>query len=231
MSGWFNWFMKHCDYCVQFITPSAKVLDVGSGRSKFTSEMAKRGFDAYGIEANPDYIRESQARAEADRIEIKITQAKAEKLPFVDNYFDFVNCSEVTEHADDPEQVCKEIFRVLKLNGKCYISFHNRFGIYDYHYHLYFINWMPRKWAEFILKFFNKQKADSIIGRQRLVTMHYYTYSYIKKILKNDGFLLFDIREEKIKQNYKYKAFPFLMVYYFLRPFYFNTFHLLVKKV
>ncbi|MDP3935235.1 MAG: class I SAM-dependent methyltransferase [Candidatus Giovannonibacteria bacterium] len=211
--------MSHADYCSKFIPRGGSVLDIGAGRGKFLAEMEKLGFKIYGVETNPEYIGGP------------VIKALAEELPFPEKYFDFVNCAEVSEHVDDPVKMLKEIFRVLKPGGKCYISFHNRWGIYDYHYHLYFINWLPRLWTEPVLKFLNKEKKDGPAGRQKLTTMHYYIFSSVKKLLESTGFKTSDIRKEKIKDRFGFLSAPFLFFYFlFLRPFYFNTFHILLTK-
>lgn len=211
--------MSHAEFCKQFIPAGGSVLDIGAGRGKFVAEMEKFGFKVYGVETNPEYIGGP------------ILNARAEELPFPNNYFDFVNCAEVSEHADNPIKMLKEIFRVLKPCGKCYISFHNRWGIYDYHYHLYFINWSPRAWTEPILKFLGRQKEDGQSGRQKLISMHYYTYGQVLKLLRAAGFSAADIREEKIKKFFGILHLPFLIFYIILlRPFYFNTFHFLLEK-
>jgi len=223
--------MNHCDYCAQFVRPTDKILDVGSGRGQFLCEMAKRGFAAYGVEIYPPYREAAQALAKATQANVFWQNAPAEKLPFPDQYFNFVNCTEVSEHAESPEQMCREIWRVLKPDGKCYISFHNRYGCYDYHYHLYFINWLPRFWAERALKFLDKQKEDGAFGRQKLTSMHYYTYSSVVKMLKDIGFETQDVRVKKIEKKFGLLALFFLPAYVFiLRPFYFNSFHLLLSK-
>lgn len=211
--------MSHAEYCSKFVPAGGKVLDVGSGKGDFLRKMRSYGFDAYGVEANPERVFE------------RVFRASAENLPFPDNHFDFVNCAEVTEHVGSPQKVFEEIYRVLRRGGKCYISFHNRCGIYDYHYHLYFINWMPRSWTEPILQFLKKQKEDGQAGRQKLITMHYYTYNQVLKILHTAGFYALDIRVEKIKKIFGIFNFLFLIFYFcLLRPFYFNTFHLLAEK-
>lgn len=223
--------MSHEDFCVRFIPPYGKVLDIGSGRGQFLCAMSKLGFSAFGVEASPDYIAQSKALAAKEGVSISISEASAERLPFGENSFDFVNAAEVSEHVGNPETMIKEIFRVLKRGGQAYVSFHNRCGIYDYHYHMYFINWMPRTFAEIILKIFGKEKKDSIIGRQKLSTMHYYTYGRINKIVLSSGFLIHDIRVGKIKDKFSRATSFFLFLYLFiLRPFYFNTFHFLLKK-
>jgi len=211
--------MTHAEYCGKFIPAGGKVLDVGSGKGRFLCEMNSLGFDIYGVESNPERVFE------------KVVKASAENLPFPDNYFNFVNCAEVSEHVDNPIKMLKEIFRVLKPGAKCYISFHNRWGIYDYHYHLYLINWLPRLWTEPVLKFLNKQKEDGQTGRQKLTTMHYYTYGKVKKILFSAGFLAQDVRAEKIKRRLG-RISPVFLPFYclLLRPIYFNTFHFLLGK-
>ena len=198
-------------------------MDVGSGRGDFLRGMASLGFDARGVESSPERIFSATGG--------KVVRASAEDLPFQDNYFDFVNCAEVSEHADNPAKMLAEIFRVLKSGGKCYISFHNRCGVYDYHYHLYFINWMPRAWTGPILKFLGKQKEDGSAGRQKLTTMHYYTYSRAAKLVRAAGFSAEDIRKEKIRKFFGATRLPFFVLYFtLLRPLYFNTFHLLLTK-
>lgn len=224
--------MTHADFCKQFLPPNGALLDVGSGKGKFLIEMAMLGFRSYGIDANPEYTEVAKKMAKNAGVSIDLAQAQAELLPFNDNYFDFVNCSEVSEHVEDPPKMCQEMFRVLKRGGAGYISFHNRFGIYDYHYHLYLINWLPRSWTEPILRLLGKQKSDSNVGRQKLITMHYYTYRQVCKLLRQDGFLYEDVRIKKIADKFSYASPLILMPYKFmLRPFYFNTFHFLIRKL
>lgn len=211
--------MSHADYCGKFIPRGGSVLDIGAGRGKFLAEMKKAGFKVYGVDTSPEYVGGP------------VLKAPAENLPFPDNFFDFVNCAEVSEHVDDPVKMLQEIYRVLKPGGKGYISFHNRWGIYDYHYHLYFINWLPRLWTEPVLKFLNKEKENGQAGRQKLTTMHYYNYNKVKKILSSSKFMTKDIRVDKIRQRPGLVSPIFLPFYYLiLRPIYFNTFHFLIEK-
>ena len=226
-----NSSLSHINYCKQFINKNDKVLDVGSGRGNFVVGMAREGFAAYGVEPNHAYIDIAYQKAAEENLQISVFKSGSESLPFQDNYFDFINSAEVTEHVNDPLKMCNEIHRVLKQGKRCYISFSNRWGIYDYHYHLYFINWMPISWTESVLKFLGKQKEDGPAGRQKLTTMYYYTYNQVIKILTNAGFSIEDIRVNKIKQKFGFLSIFVLPIYYlFLRPFYFNTFHLLVEK-
>jgi 2-polyprenyl-3-methyl-5-hydroxy-6-metoxy-1,4-benzoquinol methylase len=52
--------------------------------------------------------------------------ANGENLPFKDNQFDAVICLEVIEHIENPGKLLRDIFRVLKKEGKLLISTPNR---------------------------------------------------------------------------------------------------------
>lgn len=224
--------MKHGEYCARFVKPRGTILDVGSGKGDFLVDMASRGFEVFGVETSSEYIHKTKEKALQKKVTATVKKGRGESIPFPDSHFNFANCSEVTEHVDDPVALCREIFRVLKTEGQAYISFHNRFGIYDYHYHLYFINWIPRNLTEPILHLFGKRKEDSRdIGRQKLATMHYFRFGEIEKLLSTIGFDVHDIRLEKLPLRFPI-LWPFVRVLYLLiaRPFYFNTFHLLISK-
>ena len=52
--------------------------------------------------------------------------------------------------------------------------------------------------------------------------------------MKNIGFLVFDSREDIFKKKWRNKKLPFigvaLLIYRIIQPFYFGTFHFLLKK-
>ena len=59
----------------------------------------------------------------------KINIGSLEKLPYPDNYFDFVLCQGVIHHMDNDLKGFQEIFRVLKKGGTTYISVHGKGGL------------------------------------------------------------------------------------------------------
>jgi len=150
-----------------------------------------------------------------------------EKLPFQDDEFDFVNMSEVIEHVEDPKKVMSEVYRVLKPGGKVYVSVPNRFGFYDQHFHIYFVNWLPRRWSDTFISIFGKHKDYSgKAGRQRLGEMHYYSWGGICSLVTGLGLAYEDIRLRKVKRMSVF----FLPTYIVLRKLFFNAFHLMLNK-
>lgn len=191
-----------------------KILDLGSGRGDFLIYLTKNNYDVVGLEKNDSYIKISKEKSQKEKININLIQGEAEKLPFEDNSFDFINCNEVTEHVKDPAKLLEECYRVLKRDGQMYISFHNRFGIYDYHYHLWFINWLPRELADRIIKLISKEKKSLKAGFQKLSQMHYYTYNNLIKLLEKNNFKISDIRQKKVKNRLFYDIIKYIIPTY-----------------
>jgi ubiquinone/menaquinone biosynthesis C-methylase UbiE len=52
---------------------------------------------------------------------IHFCQTSADKLPFGDNHFDFIICSNSFHHYFNPDKVLGEVYRVLKPKGRIYI--------------------------------------------------------------------------------------------------------------
>lgn len=87
------------------IEPSHKVLDVGCGAYPFP-------FSTVLVDL---YEGKTVHRAEELKTDNKpLIIANIEKLPFCDKSYDFVYCSHVLEHSDDPEVACKELMRIGK---------------------------------------------------------------------------------------------------------------------
>ena len=213
---------------------SRRILDLGSGKGDFLIDAATHGTRATGIELNRAYIEEARSKARAAGYDdLEIVAGAGETLPFPDASFGFVNLSEVIEHVAEPVSVLRETWRVLVPGGAAYVSVPSRFGLRDPHYHLYFVNWLPRAWADGFVRLFGKEKHDAgEAGHQRLADMHYYTYRAFTRVARAAGFSVQDIRELRIGRALP----PFLrsvalVVYRTLaRPAYFDSFHFLLRK-
>lgn len=111
------------------IRPDDFVLEIGSGHNpkarsdvlcdKFIADDEQRG-----------------GRIVADR---PIVEADGQFLPFADRAFDYVLCSHVLEHVEDPAQLIAELERVARRG---YIETPSEIGerIYGWHYHNWVVN-------------------------------------------------------------------------------------------
>lgn len=97
------------------LTASKKVdsiLDVGSGEGFTLNRLKEKGIGKKleGLEYSKDAI----ALGKKTYPDIKITQGSIYELPYEDNSFDLVLCTEVLEHLDEPKKALKELIRVSK---------------------------------------------------------------------------------------------------------------------
>lgn len=105
------------------LCPDDVVLDLGcgEGRHAITAYMLEH-VHSVGMDLSFDDLKITQERfkefeTEDEKKTFSILQGNAYSLPFADNTFDKVICSEVLEHIPDYKVVLKEIHRVLKPSG------------------------------------------------------------------------------------------------------------------
>jgi ubiquinone/menaquinone biosynthesis C-methylase UbiE len=99
-----------------------RVLDVGIGSGSLSIAMIKAlqfAGELHGIDISESML----IQAEKNLMKIKywrniLKQASVERLPYPDNYFDFVLSAHVLEHFKDPSFAISEMLRVLKPSGK-----------------------------------------------------------------------------------------------------------------
>jgi len=98
------------------------VLDLGCGSGNLLTLL--EGSEITGVDLS-DYLLTLAKNRVQGRPNIKILRENAEQLPFGDNSFDRVVCSEVLEHVQNPDRVLKEIHRVSKPGARIVITFPN----------------------------------------------------------------------------------------------------------
>ena len=105
------------------------ILDLGCGEGRHAiSAYMVRNVDSVGVDLSVKDLKTTRERfgefVEPDNGEksLVISVANAESLPFDDESFDKVICSEVLEHIHSYRQVIAEINRVLKTGGLAAIS-------------------------------------------------------------------------------------------------------------
>ncbi len=108
--------------------PNQKILDIGCGQGRhcFGAYM-QANLDVFGIDMGKEDVKKAkenfdQFDEDLGKKSCNFLVGNAKKLPFAENTFDHVVCSEVLEHIIDFESALKEIKRVLKPNGTFALS-------------------------------------------------------------------------------------------------------------
>jgi len=93
-------------------------LDAGCGIGTYCLSLANRFKRGQGVDLDKDKIKTAKVIAELSGFRnLDFAVADICRLPFSDNTFDKVLCSEVIEHIDDDLKAISELNRVLKKNG------------------------------------------------------------------------------------------------------------------
>jgi ubiquinone/menaquinone biosynthesis C-methylase UbiE len=108
------------------LRPGQRVLDLGCGEGRHViAACALDGVDAVGLDLSLDDLATARQRMADFRAEIPkdaplfaLLAGDALRLPFGDDSFDAVICSEVLEHIPNYRAAIAEIYRVLKPGGR-----------------------------------------------------------------------------------------------------------------
>ena len=96
-----------------------RVLDVGCGGGSVAKAVkhARPDLEVFGCDLSESALK--IARTNPEGVDFRL--ATAERLPFGDGELDFVWIFDVLEHVENPEQVLREVARVLKPGGGFHI--------------------------------------------------------------------------------------------------------------
>ncbi len=122
--------MLTVDFSRLALSPGDRILDIGCGSGRHTCGAYQlKGVRVTGADLNPDDLVQTRERLNFhDRLGAhgggswNLSAADVTCLPFPDDCFDTVICSEVLEHIPDDEPAIAEIVRVLKPGKPLVVS-------------------------------------------------------------------------------------------------------------
>lgn len=96
-----------------------RILDLGSGTGAMYPYFKDSGAtEVHAIEPDPHMRERARRRATRSSLDVQITDARAERLPFADDSFDAVIASLVFCTIPEPAGALDEIARVLRSGGE-----------------------------------------------------------------------------------------------------------------
>ncbi len=179
-----------------------RFLDVGCGLGYFSQRAANLGAKVIGVDIGKKLIEKAKQRVPKGKFFI----ASASDLPFKNESFDIVLCTEVIEHVDNQRKVLSEIFRVLKKGGVFAITTPNRIyrPIFEF---LGLVGIRPyngnEKWI-FPWKLKGVLKTKGSIVKEKYFNFIYPTnfldfferFIFLKYFMINQGYLVKKIRDK-----------------------------------
>jgi len=112
-------------------TKSELILDVGCGNARDIIVFGSSGAESIGIDLSTGMIKEGRkdiAKIGLEKIDLIV--GNATNLPFKEETFDKISCSETIEHIPNYEDAITEMNRVLKRGGKLVITTPNWHSLY-----------------------------------------------------------------------------------------------------
>jgi ubiquinone/menaquinone biosynthesis C-methylase UbiE len=101
-----------------------RVLDLGCGAGRHSILLADEGFQVVALDISETALKTLEARLKSASID-NVTLVKHEMwdLPFVDDYFDGVICTNVLHHGKlaQIKQATKEVHRVMKRGASAFV--------------------------------------------------------------------------------------------------------------
>jgi 2-polyprenyl-3-methyl-5-hydroxy-6-metoxy-1,4-benzoquinol methylase len=165
-------------------------LEVGCADGAIGQELADDVQAIWGFDIDPEAIKNAHHDPMENHL---ISKAHLEAMPFDDDSFHIVICTQVYEHTSQQKALSEEIWRVLKPGGVCFFSGPNKFAVMEDHYKLPFLSWIPQSMANRYMKLFNKGEKFDILPR---------SYSTLKQLFHK--FQIIHYTSKLIKQPEKF---------------------------
>ncbi len=105
-----------------------KILEIGCGNCRNLKTFALAGFDCYGIDFSKEMLKYAKEYCKKYKFKVNLRKARAEKLPFKSNSFDYMLSIATLHHLKKKEQIkaVKEMWRVLKPKGIALVAVWNK---------------------------------------------------------------------------------------------------------
>ena len=113
--------------------PGGRVLDIGCGAGWLTAFLGSLGWEAMGIDVDPESVKAVRSRG----LDVRLGTLEAQGFPA--DYFDAIIMNHVIEHIHDPLEHLRECYRVLKKGGVLSLATPNIASLGHERFHQY---WM-----------------------------------------------------------------------------------------
>lgn len=138
------------DYYGKDALKDLTLLDVGSSTGLIDMQLASFFKSVTGVDVDENALE--FAKKNNTHSNLQFMKASADKLPFNEGSFNVVVCTHVYEHVPNSRRLFNEIYRVLKTDGVCYLAAFNRLSLWEPHYNLPFLSWLPKQLANWYVR-------------------------------------------------------------------------------
>ncbi len=187
-------FIKHS---AKLVKKDGLVLDAGAGTCPYKKYFSHARYES----ADFENIFDQESKTKHNFI------CNLDNIPAPDNYYDVVINTQVLEHVPEPEKVLREFYRILKPNGKLFLTAPQGWGIHDAPFHFF-------NFTKYGLEYLFKKTGFKIIFINPRGGIFWYLGKRIKTLLP---YLFFQYAFARDGNQIKIKPHPLII---FLMPFF-----------
>ncbi len=110
-----------------------RYLDIGCGTGAAIVNLSL--YDGVGVAHGSDIsigmlrvCRDNAKNAGGDAERVILTLSDASRLPYRDGSFDFITCHAILHHVPNPQDVLREVYRLLAPNGRALVFEPTKYG-------------------------------------------------------------------------------------------------------
>jgi SAM-dependent methyltransferase len=105
-------------YLLPHLTPTDRLLDIGSGPGTITADLARRVREVVALEINDEAAQLTRAELERQGVgPVDVRVGDIHDLDLADDEFDVVHAHQVLQHVADPVSALREMARVTRVGG------------------------------------------------------------------------------------------------------------------
>lgn len=153
-----------------------RVLDVGCGRGDTVAWLRARGWDAYGVDVDADYVERGRAylaSAADDPARLQLVRDDL-SFPFEDGFFDIVLSDQVIEHVPNLNALAAEVARVSAPASRGLHIYPARWYPVEPHLKTPFTHWLPKGPV--------RRTAEAVCLRTGLAAPYFTEYSLAERM-------------------------------------------------
>ncbi len=185
-----------CAKRLMSIGERGKFLDIGCALGYFICGIKWHSdWEVYGIEHSKEAVRFA-----CQKLRLDVKQGELQDVGFPDQFFDYIHMNNVLEHLRNPVGLLKEVRRIIKNDGRLFLSVPNGYNDSRNLIHFYQTEFGPAKSPNGHIYFFPKRTLLTLFNQIGFKIKNKKTGS-IKKGLRNIGYL-------PKKKNWKEEYYP-----------------------
>ncbi len=191
---------------VNFIKNSAKlleknelVLDAGAGTRPYKKYFSHTRYESTDFEN----IFDQESKTRHNFI------CNLDNIPKPDNHYDTIINTQVLEHVPEPEKVLREFNRILKPNGKLFLTAPQGWGIHDAPFHFF-------NFTKYGLEYLFKKAGFKIVFVKPRGGIFWYLGKRIKTLLPYLFFQYVFTKDDNNQIKFKLHPLIFILIPFFV---------------